>query len=76
MKKEIETFPEAIVAASHERISQRLHDRSYSELRGEYAQTHDPQIEEMLQAVHSHLAREVFVYLANSCDFKFEVPLH
>ena len=59
MKPEIETLQEAIIAAAHERISRKLHDRSWLELVHEWNETGDSNLETQLHAIHSELAREV-----------------
>ena len=76
MQIEIGSYAEAVLAAAHERISQRLHKRSYIELVDEYFVSKTPKLDKMLREVHADLAREVIAYLGENTVSHVELPLH
>ena len=76
MELEIQTFGEAIIAAAHERISQRLNSRSWLEIVNDWNATGDPALEEQLRAVISELAQENLQFLGDRVAANLELPLH
>ena len=74
--KEIQTFGEALIAAAHERVSQKINGRSWLAIIQEWNETEDSQLAEQLHAINAELAREVIHFLGDKVADDVIPPMH